>query len=116
MPRQARVVVTGAPHHITQRGNNRQDVFLLDADRYRYVQLLTEHSRLCGMQILGHCLMTNHVHLVAVPKEPDSLANTLRRTQQTYAARSRGGLRRQITRILVGLIVLLMILRPIGLV
>ena len=42
--------------------------------------------------------------------------NTLRRTQQTNAARSRGGLRRQITRILVGLIVLPMILGPIGLV
>ena len=85
MPRQARVVAVGAPHHITQRGNNRQDVFLLDADRYRYIQLLTQHSRLCDVQILGYCLMTNHVHLVAVSKRPDSLANTLRRTHSRYA-------------------------------
>jgi len=33
MPRQARVATVGAPHHITRRGNNRQDVFLLDPDR-----------------------------------------------------------------------------------
>ena len=85
MPRQARVVAVGAPHHITQRGNNCQDVFLLDADRYQDVGLLAEHSRQCGLQILGYCLMTNHVHLVAIPSRSDSLANTLRRTHSHYA-------------------------------
>ena len=85
MPRQARVVAVGAPHHITQRGNNRQDVFLLDSDRYRYIELLAEHSRQCGVQIIGYCLMTNHVHLVAIPNRSDSLANTLRRTHSRYA-------------------------------
>ena len=85
MPRQARMVAVGAPHHITQRGNNRQDVFLLDANRYGYIRLLAENSRHCGMQILGYCLMTNHVHLVAVPNRPDSLANALRRMHSRYA-------------------------------
>ena len=85
MPRQARVVAVGAPHHITQRGNNCQDVFLLESDRHRYVGLLAEHSRQCGVQILGYCLMTNHVHLVAIPNRSDSLANTLRRTHSRYA-------------------------------
>jgi putative transposase len=37
MPRQARVVADGVPHHITQGGNNRQEVFLLDEDRRFYL-------------------------------------------------------------------------------
>ena len=59
MPRQARVVAVGAPHHITQRGNNRQDVFLVDEDRLTYLQLLAEQSRLCGISLLGYCLSRN---------------------------------------------------------
>ena len=42
MPRAARVVAAGAPHHITQRGNNRQDVFLVDEDRRFYLEALRE--------------------------------------------------------------------------
>jgi putative transposase len=85
MPRQARVVAVGAPHHITQRGNNRQDVFLVDEDRLTYLQLLAQQSRSCGLALLGYCLMTNHVHLVAVPDQADSMARTLRRAHSRYA-------------------------------
>ena len=46
---------------------------------------LPEHSRQCGLQVMGYCLMTNHVHLVAVPARPDSLATTLRRVHSRYA-------------------------------
>jgi len=40
MPRLARVVIPGCPHHVTQRGNRREDVFACDADRRRYLALL----------------------------------------------------------------------------
>ena len=63
MPRAARVVAEGVPHHITQRGNNRQDVFLVDEDRRFYLETLAEDCRRCGVGVLGYCLMTNHVHL-----------------------------------------------------
>jgi hypothetical protein len=59
MPRQARVVAVGAPHHITQRGNNRQDVFLVDQDRLTYLELLAAQSRLCGLVLLGYCFSRN---------------------------------------------------------
>jgi len=85
MPRQARVVTVGAPHHITQRGNNRQDVFLLDEDRRTYLEFLRQDSSECGMRLLGYCLMTNHVHLVAIPRTGDAMARTLRRTHARYA-------------------------------
>lgn len=58
-------MVPGVPHHVTQRGNNRQDVFLSEQDRIRYIQVLREHSRRHDVRILGWCLMTDHVHLIA---------------------------------------------------
>jgi putative transposase len=64
MARAARVVAEGVPHHITQRGNNRQNVFLLDEDRRFYIEALRAKSRQHGLTILGYCLMTNHVHLI----------------------------------------------------
>lgn len=87
MPRQARVVAVGVRHHVTQRGNNRQDIFLLDDDRRFYVETLGRWSQRCGLTLLGYCLMTNHVHLVAVPQRPDSLAQALGNTHQLHAQR-----------------------------
>ena len=81
----ARVAAAGAPHHITQRGNNRQDVFLLDDDRRFYLQTLHERSHRHGVTLLGYCLMTNHVHLVAIPEQPDSLARALGQCHLRYA-------------------------------
>lgn len=87
MARMARVVAAGVPHHITQRGNNRQDVFLLDEDRRFYLETLRERSRRFGVTLLGYCLMTNHVHLVAVPERLDSLARALGQAHSRYAQR-----------------------------
>src|SRR3970040_1421956 len=52
MPRQARVVADGVPHHITQRGNNRQEVFLLDEDRRFYLDSLGLQARRHGVRLL----------------------------------------------------------------
>jgi putative transposase len=84
MPRVARIVVPGVPHHITQRGNNRQDVFFVDDDRRMYLGLLAKSAARYGLQVLGYCLMTNHFHLVAVPRAADSLAKALGRTDFVY--------------------------------
>ena len=85
MARMARVVAAGVPHHITQRGNNRQDVFLLDDDRRFYLETLRERSQRHGVTLLGYCLMANHVHLVAIPERPDSLARALGQSHSRYA-------------------------------
>jgi len=85
MPRIARVVIPGVPHHITQRGNRGEDVFLTDAGRRRYLALLEEYAPKHGLSILAYCLMTNHVHLVAVPQDADSLAATLKPVHTRYA-------------------------------
>jgi len=87
MPRMARVVAEGVPHHITQRGNNRQDVFLLAEDRRFYLETLRARCRDHDVALLGYCLMTNHVHLVAVPSHANSLALALGRCHGSYARR-----------------------------
>ena len=85
MPRTARITIVDVPHHITQRGNNRQDVFFVDDDRRVYLSILKEQSEKYGLEILGWCLMTNHIHLIARPSAPESLAKALGRTHLRYA-------------------------------
>ena len=57
MSHQSRVVAVGVPHHITQRGNNRQTVFRSDADRLFYLATLRRKAREHDLSILGFCLM-----------------------------------------------------------
>ena len=75
----------GCGHYITQRGNNRQDVFLVDDDRQVYLELLREQADKYGLEVVGYCLMTNHVHLVAIPRVEDALAKAVGRTHFRYA-------------------------------
>jgi len=74
MPRRARIVAPGLPHHITQRGNNKRLIFFEDEDRMYYLECLQEYSLDFSLTILGYCLMNNHVHFMAIPREADSLA------------------------------------------
>ncbi|MDP3049433.1 MAG: transposase, partial [Thermodesulfovibrionales bacterium] len=73
MARIARAVAAGFPHHVVQRGNNRENVFIDDEDREKYIELLKKYSKERDARILAYCLMTNHVHLLIKPKENESL-------------------------------------------
>lgn len=85
MPRFARVVVPGCPHHITHRGNRRDDVFFTDEDREEYLEILLDYTRRYGLEVWAYCLMTNHVHLIAVPVNEESLALSIGRAHMKYA-------------------------------
>ena len=85
MSRVARIVVPGYPHHITQRGNRQSAIFETDADREAYLRFLSKYATLHGLSLWAYCLMTNHIHLVAVPKEEHSLGHGLRDTHTVYA-------------------------------
>jgi putative transposase len=86
MARLARVVAVGVPHHITQRGNARQFILACDADRSVYLGLLRQSIALHGVELIGYCLMSNHVHLIAVPQKADVLGVALRNAHGRYAA------------------------------
>ena len=85
MARLPRVVVADVPHHVTQRGNARQVIFDNDADRLTYLQLLRQHCELYGLAVLGYCLMSNHVHLIVVPRAARSLGEALKHAHGRYA-------------------------------
>ncbi len=86
MGRLRRVVVPGLPHHITQRGVRRYPVFSDDRDRKIYLELLSQACELFGLSIRSYTLMTNHVHLIAVPEGEDSPGKALRDTHGPYAS------------------------------
>jgi putative transposase len=85
MSRIARVVIPGIPHHIVQRGNRRQTVFFRDEDQRYYLRLLKKYGDEAGLVYWVYCLMPNHVHLIAVPKFADSLADVMSAVNQKYA-------------------------------
>lgn len=85
MPRTSRTVFPGLPHHITQRGNRKEDVFFDDADRSFYLQWLQEYSEKHHVDVLAYCLMTNHIHLVLVPETEEGLQQVLKPLHMRYA-------------------------------
>ena len=84
MPRTARIVVPGIAHHVTQRGNRRQQTFFEISDYARYVDLVAEGCRDAGVEVLSWCLMPNHVHLVLRPRTSDGLTQALSVAHQRY--------------------------------
>ena len=87
MPRVARTVCARVPHHVTQRGNRREDVFVKDADRIAYLKWLAEYAEIHDVTILAYCLMTNHIHLVVVPSSEEGLQRLLKPLHMRYAQR-----------------------------
>jgi len=67
MPRSSRIVIAGYPHHIIQRGHNRQTVFASDQDYLYYLENLKTWKEAYGCKVYAYCLMTNHVHLIINP-------------------------------------------------
>jgi putative transposase len=84
MARHARVVVPGAPHHVTQRGNRRQKTFFQEADYLAYLRFAGEAFAEAGVEVWAYCLMPNHVHLIAAPRRPEALAQAVGATHVRY--------------------------------
>lgn len=85
MPRIARVVAVGYPHHITQRGNYQQKIFADDTDRKKYLSFLTKESKKYGLTILAYCLMPNHVHFIGIPKREGSMGEVFKYAHMKYS-------------------------------
>ena len=78
MPRQARNVFANIPHHVTQRGNRKEDVFFSDIDKDYYLKLLKQYSQEHEVEVLAYCLMTNHIHLILKPSTEEGLQKVLK--------------------------------------
>jgi len=87
VPRIARVVAPGFPHHVTQRGNRRQQTFFSDDDYLAYLDLIHEWCTAYSVDLWGYCLMPNHVHLILVPEDEESLALAVGKAHLRYSRR-----------------------------
>ena len=85
MPRAARLVFPGFPHHVTQRGNRCQRTFFGEADYGLYLKLLRCWCAKADTAVWAWCLMPNHVHIVLVPARPDGLAAALAPVHRRYS-------------------------------
>ncbi|MCE5229843.1 transposase [bacterium] len=83
----ARIVLPGVPYHVTHRGNERRDVFFCDRDRQLYLADLAVWANDAELSVWGYCLMSNHVHLLVVPRRADSLARAVGMVHQRHARR-----------------------------
>jgi putative transposase len=84
MARISRIIAVGHPHHLTQRGVRSMAIFQSDADRRCYLHCIKEETERFGVEILCWCLMTNHVHFIAVPAEETSFARGFGEAHRKY--------------------------------
>lgn len=93
MARIARLVVPGLPHHVTQRGNRREQVFFKDRDYLLYKDLIFEAAAKAGCEIWAWCLMPNHTHIIIVPGDEDGLRKTFADAHRRYTGHINAWLR-----------------------
>lgn len=84
MARLPRLAVAGQPHHLIQRGTNRQPIFRDTADFGRMLQLLGEHSRAQQVAVHAYVLMDNHFHLLVTPSEARGLSTLMQGVGRAY--------------------------------
>jgi putative transposase len=84
MARLPRLTVPGYPHHIIQRGNNRQAIFASNADYETLLAMLDEHARKAQVAIHAYVLMSNHFHLLATPESAEAIPAMMQAVGRRY--------------------------------
>jgi putative transposase len=84
MARLPRLSIPGYPHHVIQRGNNRQAIFAVPADYQLLLELLDENARKYGVAIHAYALLENHFHLLVTPEAKDSLPKMMQAVGRRY--------------------------------
>lgn len=84
MPRRPRFRLVGVPQHVIQRGNNRQACFFAEADYGVYLDALRKACEKYACSVHAYVLMTNHVHLLMTPGEPDAVSGVMQSVGRRY--------------------------------
>jgi putative transposase len=82
-----RLTVPGYPHHIIQRGNNRQALFADRDDYLHLLEYLAEGGQKYDVAIHAYVLMSNHFHLLATPAHQTSLPSLMQALGRRYVRR-----------------------------
>ncbi len=84
MARLPRLTLPGYPHHVIQRGNNRQAIFASTVDYQTLLDLLRDNAQKFGVEIHAYVLMSNHFHLLATPQTGDGLPMMMQAVGRSY--------------------------------
>ncbi len=84
MARLPRLVVPNQPHHVIQRGNDRQLVFRDTSDYAVFLGRLGEAAKQFEVAIHAYVLMPNHLHLLASPSDSTGLARMMQWVGRYY--------------------------------
>jgi putative transposase len=69
----------GCPIHVTNRGNDRRQLFFKDADFSGFIDLLAEGALRFSIELLGYCILPNHFHLLVCQREPGAVSAYIHR-------------------------------------
>ena len=84
MARLPRLTVPGYPHHLIQRGNNRQAIVTTTRDYEMLLSLLADNAAKFGVALHAYVVMSNHFHLVATPEAADSIPSMMQAVGRRY--------------------------------
>jgi putative transposase len=84
MARLPRLTLADMPHHVIQRGNNRQPIFVDRADHERLLGLLADNAARLGIALHAYVLMDNHFHLLATPDSTTGLPQFMQSVGRSY--------------------------------
>ena len=84
MARLPRLTLAGYPHHVIQRGNNRQAIFADRQDFETMLALLAENAQKFGVELHAYVLMDNHFHLLATPATEQALPLMMQALGRSY--------------------------------
>ena len=84
MARLPRLALADHPHHVMQRGNNRQAIFVSDADYAVWLDLLYENAKKFAVALHAYVLMPNHFHLLATPQTDQGLPHMMQAIGRSY--------------------------------
>ena len=84
MARLPRLTVPGYPHHVIQRGIDRQPIFRDAADYGAMQGFLAEQAREAGVALHAYVLMPNHFHLLVTPSQEGALARMMQGVGRRY--------------------------------
>ncbi|MCZ2845921.1 MAG: transposase [Candidatus Bathyarchaeota archaeon] len=83
MPRKARKLSTTNIYHIMIRGNQKQDIFLKDEDKLKFIDILKKKKQKGEYELYAYCLMNNHVHLL-IKEKKDPISRIMQRINISY--------------------------------
>jgi len=84
MARLPRLTLPGYPHHVIQRGNNRQAIFVDPQDYETMQALLVDSAQKFRVAVHAYALMGNHFHLLVTPADSEALPRMMQAVGRSY--------------------------------